>query len=158
MLDSISRDLSFNDYNAATNTPNLNNSLSNNVPQNLTSRAFNNTLLLDNFVKKTTGDYYLTSNKKEIQLPKTKLTRNGQILLYTTKENERDLSRLRENNYFYGQNNPPLSPVSNNSSTLSAQNLFTRKFIKKNYSKKWINNVSDDFYFDLSDFVLNQKV
>ena len=154
MLDSISKDLSFSDYNvAATNTPNLNNSLIHNVAQNLTNRDFQNALLLG---KKNTGDYYFSSNKKEIQLPKTKLTKHGQILLYTTQENERDLRRFRSNNFY--NRPPPLSPVSNNSSTLSAQNLFTRKLIQKNYSKKWSNNVSDDFYFDLSDIVSNEKV
>jgi hypothetical protein len=149
MLGSIPKELSFNnDYNAATNTPNLNTSL---INHNLTGREV---------VKKTNGDYFLTS-KKQIQLPKTKLTKHGQILLYTTQENEQDLKRLRANNLFYygPKNQQLLSPVSNSSSTHSAQNLMKKmKIQQKNYSKKWINNVSDDFYFDLSDIVLNEKV
>lgn len=73
--------------------------------------------------------------KREINLPKTKLTRKGQLYLYTNgkeaEDDDHDPSQLKS--------------------------ILNKNLIKKSYSQKWIDDVSQDFTLDPTK-ILDDKV
>jgi hypothetical protein len=77
-----------------------------------------------------------TATKREIHLPKTKFTRKGQLLLYTDDQEE---------------------PVEARKIIRAKPSPLNSQLLHKAYSKKWLDDISDDFSLNATLFLNENK-